>query len=583
MLLIRRMFRILKPYWLMFLGAFLSLAFSSVANLYSPMLLKRVLDEGVIGRNLSTVYWGAGILIGLALVRGVFGFTQSFWSEKMSQSFAFDLRNKLFEKIQTLSFAYHDQTQAGQLMTRLTSDVEQVRSFVASALLQFISAIIMMVGSLFFIFSMNWKLSLVALLIIPPSLFFLAYFMRVVRPMFSAIQERLGALNSVLQENLAGVRLVKAFGREHYETERFGVRNESLLDMNLKSVVAMSSSFPLIFMINNLGTLAIIWVGGYMVMSKEVTIGELIAFTTYLSLLSQPLFMLGMIAAQITRASVSNERIFELLDTKQEIDDAPDAVEMPAVQGAVSFTHVSLRYAGSATKVLDDVSFDIPSGTTVAILGTTGSGKSSLINLIPRFYDVNDGTVAIDGHDVRTVKIDSLRRQIGIVLQETTLFSGTIRDNICYGRPDATDEEVHAAAVKAQADAFISEFDQGYATIVGERGVGLSGGQRQRLAIARALLLDPKILILDDSTSAVDAETEYKIQQALDALMQNRTSFVIAQRISTVRNADVILLLDAGKIIGRGTHEELLRDNAVYGDIIDSQFGHQLAQEGAHL
>jgi ATP-binding cassette subfamily B protein len=242
---------------------------------------------------------------------------------------------------------------------------------------------------------------------------------------------------------------------------------------------------------------------------------------------------------------------------------------------------VSLRYAGSETKVLDDVSFDIPAGTTVAILGTTGSGKSSLINLIPRFYDVNDGSVVIDGHDVRTVNIDSLRRQIGIVLQETTLFSGTIRDNICYGRPDASDDEVHAAAVKAQADAFISEFDQGYATIVGERGVGLSGGQRQRLAIARALLLDPKILILDDSTSAVDAETEFKIQQALDALMKNRTSFVIAQRISTVRNADVILLLDAGKIIGRGTHEELLRENAVYGDIIDSQFGHQLAHEGA--
>jgi ATP-binding cassette subfamily B protein len=351
--------------------------------------------------------------------------------------------------------------------------------------------------------------------------------------------------------------------------------------MNLTSVGALASSFPLIFLINNLGTLAILWVGGYMVMSKEVTVGELIAFTTYLSLLSQPIFMLGMIAAQITRASVSNERIFELLDTKQDIDDAPDAIEMPPVRGHVAFNHVSLRYAGSETKVLDDVSFDIPAGTTVAILGTTGSGKSSLINLIPRFYDVNDGSVVIDGHDVRTVNIDSLRRQIGIVLQETTLFSGTIRDNICYGRPDASDDEVHAAAVKAQADAFISEFDQSYATIVGERGVGLSGGQRQRLAIARALLLDPKILILDDSTSAVDAETEFKIQQALDALMKNRTSFVIAQRISTVRNADVILLLDAGKIIGRGTHEELLRENAVYGDIIDSQFGHQLAHEGA--
>ncbi|MFM2032455.1 MAG: hypothetical protein RLZZ297_1220 [Chloroflexota bacterium] len=581
MLLIRRMFRILGSYWVLFFGAFFSLLLSTVANLYSPMLLKQVLDDGITPENLTVVYWGAGWMVALAVVRGVFGFAQSYLSEKLSQSYAFDVRNQLFEKIQTLSFAYHDQTQAGQLMTRLTSDVEQVRTFIASALLQFISALLMMVGSLYALFSMNWQMALVAIMIIPPSLFFLGYFMRVVRPMFSAIQDRLGVLNTVLQENIAGVRLVKAFGREAHETTRFGKRNDDLLDMNLKSVGMMSSSFPLIFLMNNLGVLAVVWVGGYKVMGNEITVGELLAFTTYLSLLSQPLFMLGMIAAQITRASVSNERIFELLDTKQDIEDAPDAVEMPTVAGHVRFDHVSLRYAGSATKVLDDVSFDIPAGTTVAILGTTGSGKSSLINLIPRFYDVSAGTVTIDGHDIRTVKIDSLRRQIGIVLQETTLFSGSIRDNISYGRPDASDAEVHAAAEQAQAAPFIAEFEQGYDTIVGERGVGLSGGQRQRIAIARALLLNPKILILDDSTSAVDAETEYKIQQALDVLMKNRTSFVIAQRISTVRNADVILLLDGGKIIGIGTHQELLRDNAVYGEIIDSQFGHQLTQEGA--
>jgi ATP-binding cassette subfamily B protein len=287
-----------------------------------------------------------------------------------------------------------------------------------------------------------------------------------------------------------------------------------------------------------------------------------------------------MIAAQITRASVSNERIFELLDTKQDVEDSPNAIVMPAVQGNVRFDNVTLRYAGSANKVLDGVSFDIPAGTTVAILGTTGSGKSSLINLIPRFYDANSGAIIIDDHDVRSVTLDSLRSQIGIVLQETTLFSGTIRANIAYGRPDASDADVLEAAQRAQADAYIQELPQGYDTIVGEKGVGLSGGQRQRIAIARALLLDPKILILDDSTSAVDAETEFKIQQALDDLMHNRTSFVIAQRISTVRNADVILLLDGGKITGQGSHDDLLRDNAVYGDIIDSQFGHQLAHEG---
>jgi ATP-binding cassette subfamily B protein len=286
--------------------------------------------------------------------------------------------------------------------------------------------------------------------------------------------------------------------------------------------------------------------------------------------------MLGMIAAQITRASVSNERIFELIDTNSEINDAPDAIEMPPITGAVTFEHVSLRYAGAENKVLNDVSFSIPAGTTVAILGTTGSGKSSLINVIPRFYDVSDGKVIIDGHDVRKVTLDSLRRQIGIVLQDTTLFSGTIRDNIAYGRPDANDEDIERAANQAQADSFIQELPQGYATIVGERGVGLSGGQRQRIAIARALLLDPKILILDDSTSAVDTETEHKIQQALDKLMRNRTSFVIAQRISTVRDADTILILDKGKIVGQGTHEDLLRENPIYGEIIDSQFGAQI-------
>jgi ATP-binding cassette subfamily B protein len=347
--------------------------------------------------------------------------------------------------------------------------------------------------------------------------------------------------------------------------------------MNLKSVVAMSSSFPLIFLINNLGTWAIMWAGGAQVIGGELSIGELLAFNTYLSLLFQPLFMLGMIAAQITRASVSNERIFELIDTNTEIHDAPDAVEMPPITGAVTFSHVTLRYAGAENKVLNDISFSIPAGTTVAILGTTGSGKSSLINVIPRFYDVSDGQVLIDGYDVRRVTLDSLRSQIGIVLQDTTLFSGTIRDNIAYGRPDASDDEVHHAATQAQADSFVQELPQGYNTIVGERGVGLSGGQRQRIAIARALLLDPKILILDDSTSAVDTETEYKIQQALDQLMRNRTSFVIAQRISTVRSADVILILDKGKIVGQGTHEDLLRDNPIYGEIIDSQFGAQIS------
>lgn len=579
MALFRRMLSQLKPYWVLFTGAWLSLMLNNGANLISPYVLRQILDDGIGKFNIDAVWQGTALLVGLAVIRGVFGFSQSYWSEKVSQSYAFDVRNQLFEKIQTLSFAYHDRSQAGQLMTRLTSDVEQVRGFIAGGLLQFLSALIMIIGTLVALFSMNWQLTVVTILFIPPTMVVLAYFMRVVRPMFSVIQERLGLLNSVLQENISGARLVKVFGRETYEVQRFEERNQSLLEMNLQSVVAMSSSFPIIFLLNNIGTLAIIWAGGAKVMGGELSLGELIAFNTYLALLFQPLFMIGMIAAQITRASVSNDRIIELLDTEQEIQDAPDAADMPEIKGEVEFRGVGLRYAGSASNVLSAINFHAPSGTTVAVLGTTGSGKSSFINLIPRFYDVTEGALLIDGIDIRTVKIDSLRRQIGIVLQDTVLFSGTIRDNIAYGRPQSSAAEIEAAATKAQADAFIRELPQGYDTIVGERGVGLSGGQRQRIAIARALLLDPQILILDDSTSAVDAETEHKIQQALDALMHNRTTFVIAQRISTVRNADVILLLDGGKIVGQGTHDELLRDNPIYGEIIDSQFGHQLTEQ----
>jgi len=577
---IRRMLAQLTPYWGLFVGAWLSLILASVGNLYSPLVLRDILDTGIMKQSWPPILTGVIWLLMLAIVRGITSFTQSYWVEQVSQSYAFDIRNSLFEKIQSLSFAYHDRTQAGQLMTRLTSDVEQVRTFIAGGLMQFVGAVIMIIGSLVALFSMNWQLTLVAVLFIPPSMVVLGYFMRVVRPMWEEIQQRLGVLNVVLQENISGVRLVKAFGRESYEQARFASKNDALLDMNLQSVKAMASSFPLIFLINNLGTLMIIWVGGYQVMNDQLSVGELIAFNTFLTLLFQPIFMLGMIAAQISRATVSNDRIIELLDTQNDVPEAPDAITLPPIVGHVSFQHVSLRYAGAANKVLDDVSFDIPAGTTVAILGTTGSGKSSIVNLIPRFYDVSNGHVSIDGHDVKSLTLDSLRRQIGIVLQETMLFSGSIRENIAYGRPDSSYDEIEAAAKQAQADAFIRELPDGYDTIVGERGVGLSGGQRQRIAIARALLLNPKILILDDSTSAVDAETEYKIQQALDELMHNRTSFVIAQRISTVRNADVILLLDGGKIVGHGKHDDLLRDNAIYGDIIDSQFGQQLALEG---
>ncbi|MEN9938164.1 MAG: hypothetical protein RLZZ387_4743 [Chloroflexota bacterium] len=603
---LRRAMAYLWPYWAITLGAFLSLVLVTAANLAAPQVLRVIIDGGITAGDQGALLWGALVLVGVAVVRGLFSFAQGYWSEKASQAVAYDMRNDLFAKIQGLSFSYHDRAQTGQLMTRITSDVEQVRSFIAMGVLQLVSALALLVGCIVALFAMSWQLALVTLLIVPLMGAVIGIFMRFVRPLFSQIQARLGALNTVLQENIAGARVVQAFAREPHEWRRYSEANTELLEVNVRAVRAMSSSFPLIFLIANLGTLAVVWFGGYQVIGGTLSLGELVAFNTYLTLLTMPLMMLGMIAAQLTRAGVSAERMFEVLDAEVEVHDRPGATPLPPVAGRVAFEDVSFGYgaraghrppttdrrpptareagsspavgqrpsdSGQSSLILKNVSFVAEPGMTVAIMGETGSGKSTVINLIPRFYDVTGGRVTVDGRDVRDVTVVSLREQIGIVLQDTTLFSGTIRDNIAYGRPGAADEEVQAAARAAQAHEFISALPDGYQTVIGERGVTLSGGQRQRIAIARALLHDPRILILDDSTSAVDAETEYQIQQALETLMRGRTSFVIAQRISTVRAADLILLLDKGQVVARGTHEQLLAESPLYGEIIDSQFG----------
>jgi ATP-binding cassette subfamily B protein len=599
---LRRSLHYLRPYWAITLGAFMSLVLVTATNLAAPQVLRVMIDRGIGERDTALLIQLGLLLTAIAVVRGLFSFTQGYWSEKASQSVAYDLRNTLFAKIQGLSFSYHDRAQTGQLMTRITSDVEQLRTFIGMGLLQLVSAIALLVGSIVALVAMNWQLALITLLTIPAIGVVIGFFMRVIRPLFSQIQSRLGALNTVLQENLAGVRVVQAFAREPYEGQRYRKLNDELLEVNITAVRGMASAFPLIFLISNLGTLLVIWAGGFQVIGGSLTVGGLVAFNTYLSLLIMPLMMLGMIAAQLTRAGVSAERIFEILDVQNEVADRPGARPLPAITGRVVFEDVSFGYGAHAVerakskvertarqrndisaqpstdadrRVLKGISFVAEPGMTVAIMGETGSGKSTIINLIPRFYDVTGGRVTIDGHDVRDVTLASLREQIGIVLQDTTLFSGSIRDNIAYGRPDASDADVEAAARAAQAHDFIAGFPEGYATLIGERGVTLSGGQRQRIAIARALLRDPRILILDDSTSAVDAETEFQIQQALVTLMHGRTSFVIAQRISTVRSADLIILLDGGRIAALGAHDDLLRESALYGSIIDSQFGDQ--------
>ncbi len=561
----------LRLYWRPAAGAFVSLILVTVINLVSPQILRTVVDQGITARNQEVILYSSLALLGVAIIRGLFSFTQGYWSEKASQGAAYDMRNEIFAHIENLSFSYHDKSQTGQLMTRVTSDVDQVRNFTGGSLLQLINAIVLLIGSATILLLTNWKLALVALAIIPPILIVFTVFFRTVGPRFRVVQQKLGFLNTVLQENLAGVRVVKAFGRENYELKRYGASNDDLLKENLAVVRGTTLTFPLIFFISNLGTLGVIWFGGTQVIDRTLSVGELVAFNSYLGFLLLPVFVLGNTATLLTQSSASSKRVFEVIDAPIEVSDKPDALEMPPLKGGVTFDKVSFRFAGAQTNTIENISFEAKPGQTIAILGRTGSGKSSIINLIPRFYDVSEGRVLVDSKDVRDVTLSSLRSQIGIVLQEATLFSGSIRDNISYGRPDATEAEIEAAAKAAQAHNFVMSFPQGYDTIVGERGVGLSGGQKQRIAIARALLLDPALLILDDSTSAVDAETEYQIQQALNQLMQNRTSFIIAQRLSTVRNADLILLIEKGRLVAQGTHEQMIVKNTLYCEVCEEE------------
>jgi ATP-binding cassette subfamily B protein len=552
-------------------GAFLGLLVSTVTRLVIPRLTQVIIDQGIEAGQMSVVLRASVLTVGMAVAGSIFTFVQGVLSARTAQGIAYDLRNLLYAKIQSLSFSYHDRAQTGQLLTRATSDVEMVHHFVGMGFIQLLSAILMMIGSIVLLFATDWQLALIVLVLVPLTFGVFGLFASKARPLFMQIQQRLAELNTVLQENLVGVRVVKAFARELYEARRYTQANQNLFDLNLVVGRLMSAAMPLIFLIANLALLAVYWIGGSQAIAGHLSVGRIVAFANYMMMAFFPMLMLGMIMAMISQAGASAERVFEILDARSEVIEKPDAVELPDVRGGVAFERVSFRYFGGGELVLKGVSFTAEPGQTVALLGATGSGKSTIINLLPRFYDVTEGRVTVDGHDVRGVTLDSLRQRIGIVLQETTLFSGTIRENIAFGWPDAPLEEIIAAAEAAEAHDFIMGFPEGYDTPVGERGVTLSGGQKQRVAIARALLLDPRILILDDATSSVDYETEYRIQQALERLMEGRTSFVIAQRIATVLNADQILVLDRGEIVARGTHEELLHESPIYAEIYYSQ------------
>lgn len=511
------------------------------------------------------------IIVIFAIIRGVFSFVQAYMAEATSQGIAFDFRNEIFSKIQRLSFSYHDQHQTGQLMVRATDDVEKVRLFIAQGLVLAVQALILLVVTLTILAVTNWQLTLVVLPTLPIALVAFMVFGAVTQPLFVKAQIIISNMNTVLQESLAGMKVVKAFARERYQEDRFEKAATDVLRQNIAISRTLAFLFPFVFLIAQLGQAAILYAGGRQIINGDLGLGEYQKFSLYLIYVFFPLGQLGFIISLMAQASASATRIFEILDTESDVTDAPNAQPLGQIQGEVTFENVTFRYFQSSSPVLQQVSFTAQPGQTVALLGATGSGKTTIINLIPRFYDPSEGRILMDGKDIREATIESLRSQIGIVLQETNLFSGTIRDNIAFGRPDASMDEIMEAAKAAAAHEFIMSFPDGYDTPVGERGTTLSGGQKQRIAIARALILNPRLLILDDSTSSVDLITEKHIQNALDNLMHGRTSFVIAQRISTVKNADLILVLDKGEIAAQGTHAELMETSPIYAEIYHSQ------------
>jgi ATP-binding cassette subfamily B multidrug efflux pump len=572
---LRRMIHFVKPYWKASILSLVLLLGMVASDLLIPRLTQRVVDEGIAKHDMGTIWTTSLMMLGAAVLSALFAIANTILSVRVGQGVSADLRSKIVRKVQTFSFGNLDRIQTGQLLVRATSDVNQVQMIVMMSLRILTRAPLWMIGSIVMLILTSPRLALMMSLLMPLILGLVWFFASKARSLFLMVQEELEKLNEVLQENLAGVRVVKAFVRVEHENARFDQANSDLTAQTINVMRLLALLLPTMLNIVNLGVAGVIWFGGNLAIGGDLTVGEVMASINYMSYSLFPMLMLGMMIGPLSAADASAARILEVLDSTPDVRNRPQARALSDVQGRVAFEGVCFSYDGvdCTEAVLEDINLVAEPGQEVAILGATGSGKSSLIHLIPRFYDVKEGRVTLDGVDVRDIPLDALRAQVGIALQEAVLFGGTIRDNIRYGRPDATEEEVVAAAKAAQAHDFIVAFPDGYDTVVGQRGVNLSGGQKQRIAIARALLVQPEVLILDDSTSAVDVETESKIQAALDELMVGRTRFVIAQRISTVLNADKIVVLDKGQIAAVGTHAELMASSPIYREIYESQLG----------
>jgi ATP-binding cassette subfamily B protein len=567
----------LRKYWKQVGWTLVFLIAMTAVNMVLPYVIRQVIDVGLSSGQSSFLVQAALVILGIGVIRAVLPFGVRYLSEWVAAHVGYDLRNRLYNHIQYLPFSYHDHSQAGQLISRCIEDARAIERFTGFSVVELIRVGMLVIGISVLIFSENAFLAVIALLPLIPLVFITMTFGRNVSRLFLTADNSLGNVSARLQENVEGAQVVRAFAREAYEMERFEQANRILYNDRVRVISEFSRIMPTTNLLVVAGTILILWFGGNLVIDGELTIGGLVAFNSYVLMLSAPVQQLAWLVNSAGEAVAGVQRTFEILDTVPEIRTPENPVRLGELSGRVEYRNVSFGYTSETARALKNINLVVEPNQLVALIGPTGSGKSSFINLIPRFYDVSDGAIFVDGVDVRQADLVTLRKQIGLVLQTSLLFSATIRENIAYGRPDASLEDVIAAAKAAQAHDFILEMPQGYDTVVGERGVTLSGGQRQRVAIARALLMDPRILILDDSTSSVDTQTERLIQEALDCLMRGRTTFVIAHRLSTVRRADIILVLDHGEIVEQGTHNELIQRGGLYRQIYDLQLKDQEA------
>lgn len=577
MTLYLRILSYIKPYMHRLIFAMFCTIMAAAGNLYIPWIIKDMIDEVLADKNGTMLNWIAASIIAIFVVRGLFLYGQNYLMSYVGQSVIIDIRAAVFKKLQRLSVSFYDKNKTGTIMSYVTNDVNALQSAMVENTIEMITEGFILIGSVVVMIYLDWRLTLFTVCTFPVVLWFMEFFGKKIRKTGGRIQECTADITSVLQESVASARVIKSFVREDYEVDRFDVENRANFRANMKNAQLMATLTPVVELVAAIGVTMIIWYGGNNVINGTITAGSLVAFLTYAVNISNPIKRLTRVIGNIQKALAAAQRVFMIIDMPEEIAESRDAKQLPEVSGKVEFQNVSFAYDDKGN-VITDLSFSVKPGEVIAIVGPSGAGKSTIANLLPRFYDVNKGDIKIDGHSVREVTLDSLREQVGIVPQETMLFNGSVYNNILYGRLDATKEEIEAAAKAANAHDFIMQLTDGYETKLGDRGVNLSGGQRQRIAIARAILKNPRILILDEATSALDTESERVVQEALDRLMVGRTSFVIAHRLSTVKNADKILVLEKGNLVESGTHDELLALDGLYAHLYKIQYRNKEAK-----